>query len=205
MPMCLCQGQLLVPFQLGLAALDPATGVLRWEVSLPDAPAWAQPSSAGLLLIGQQRASFAMLVDSLTGQPKWGPTPIGDEALTLWSPDTLAAIRGNKLIVMPLATGTVVEIAKIRFKDQERAQRLQARPGGGYVVVARQNIMAVNAENAVLYNRYYPAPSPSFGDKFLGGSKKGMAFTTRMIYYGLAQGATTGAGTEYLYPRGQPR
>ena len=106
---------------------------------------------------------------------------------------------------MPLATGTVVEIAKIRFKDQERAQRLQARPGGGYVVVARQNIMAVNAEGAVLYNRYYPAPSPGFGDKFLGGSKKGMAFTTRMIYYGLAQRATTGAGTEYFILAASPR
>ena len=45
--MCLCQGHLLVPFQLGLAALDPGTGVLRWEASLPDAPTWAQLHQPG--------------------------------------------------------------------------------------------------------------------------------------------------------------
>jgi outer membrane protein assembly factor BamB len=198
MPMCLCEGHLLVPFQMGIAALDPATGSLRWEAKLPDAPTWVEPSSAGLLLIGRERASFAILLDGHTGQPKWGPTPIGDETRIVWNPDTLAAIRGNKLIVIPLATGSVLELAKIRFKDQERPQQLQARPGGGYVVLARQNLMAVSADGAVLYSRYYPAPSPSFGDRLLGGDKKGTAFATSMIYYGLAEGATTSTGTSYF-------
>jgi outer membrane protein assembly factor BamB len=196
MRMCHCMQHLLVPFERGLAALDPASGALQWETELPDAPTSVYPARAGVLLSGVERTTtFVMLLDSAGGRPLWGPVPLGANSRILWSADTVVAVQGKKLVTIPVSTGSVTEMARIKFKDRESPQQLQPRPGGGYVLVARQNLLGLSNDGAVLYNRYYPAPGPSFGDQLIGGtSRKGFALTTRQMYYGLTEAPSDDGG-----------
>ena len=186
MPMCLCAGSILVPVDRGVVALDPETGALRWEAPLPDKPTAARRRPQGLLLFGLGvLKSYATLLDSASGAPRW-KLGLSDVDKVLLDRDSLLAAHDEKLLAIEIATGSQRILAKVEFGDHEQPRMLAPRPGGGYLLVSRQNLAAVGPEG-LLYQRFYRAPPQSFGERLIATSirRKGRAQLTPSVFYSL--------------------
>jgi outer membrane protein assembly factor BamB len=148
-----------------VVALDRATGALRWRCAkaFREPPTWLVSRSQGILVGSFGGAkSFLTALDPATGKRSW-PTDLEPKtgATALISTDAIYLSNDDVLSRIQISGGKVDEMATIRFQGGEHAARIDTVEGGGLVLVARQNIMRVNRDGSVVYQRYYKAPTAS--------------------------------------------
>lgn len=180
----------IVATERQLVALDRTTGALRWRSAqaFRERPTWLVARPGGILVGGFGRPKqFLAALDPATGNRLWPDDlePKGGATGYIRS-DTVYLSNDGVLSRIPLASGKRDEVASILFQGGEQPVRMDTLPGGGFVLVARQNIMRVNHDGTVAYRRYYKAPSASFLAKLVS--------TALIVGLNVASYAATPAG-----------
>lgn len=179
--MRLIDSTLIIPREKGLIALDASNGQVRWQspTLLPRRATRLLSVPSGVLV--RAGADFVTVLDPVTGTPRWA------KPLTLRTDGAAYEVVGNryylvshdKLFVTDLATGDTTNLGKLRFKDNEWAAQMISADEG-LIVISRQNLFRVDAQGALRYQRYYPAPGASFLQQ-LGGMSPLSTFGTAAV------------------------
>jgi outer membrane protein assembly factor BamB len=174
-PMMVDEGQLFVPHDEQLLALDQATGRMLWNrAELPAAITHLTPTPLGLLVSGRTlrvkgpRQSFVDLVERGSGTSVWpqpyrrdvsssNPQLVGNQAFMAF---------GGRLLKFDLASGVVRDSMKIRFEGGEHPQSLE-RQGEHLILTSSQNIMSVSLDGVIRFHVYHPAPRAVYVTKRL--------------------------------------
>jgi outer membrane protein assembly factor BamB len=160
--MMVIDSTLFIPRDKGLIALDSRTGQVRWRADtlLPRRATRLASVPSGLLV--RAGADFVTVLDPATGAPRWA------KPFTLRTDGAAYEIVGNhyylmsrdRLIVADLATGDTTLLGRLRLKDNESASQMLPA-GDDLTIVSRQNLIRVDLQGAVRYQRYYRAPTSS--------------------------------------------
>jgi len=168
---------LVVPSEAGLVGLDLATGEARWSTAgkLPDRPRWLVVDSSGIATgsFGGNSYLAVLGLDGVRRRPTDWRLP--DDVVGRVLNDSLFLGVKDELYVVPLATGVEQRLASIGFEGQETPREIDTVPGGGLLVMGRQNLVRIDRDGTVVYRRYYPAPASSFWEDmaFLAGAVGG--------------------------------
>lgn len=182
---------LVIPQDNGLVALDTRDGHVLWRAPTPfpahvSGMVWV-PSG---LLVRAGRA-YVTVLDPATGAPRW-PQPLTvrpDGTAYDFVGDRYFVVAQDRLLVAELATGDTTGLATLQLSDGEHAADLFARDDH-LLVFARRNLLRVDFQGTIAYQRFYPAPGASFFE-VLGGVSPGAVFGTAVLKAEYAYFVTT--------------
>jgi outer membrane protein assembly factor BamB len=204
-------GVVFVPFEKTLQAVDVVTGKLLWSKTPKFKSHVAQLAlrSHGLVVRGvpgvkpDSKAKpdgkpFIDVLDPRTGVSMWRK-PFKDlEAATTFdiNGDQLFIAADGELFSVKLADGASKAIAKVKFKGNEVARRLEVMDGN-YLLSSSQNLMMVSPTGEVKFHEYYAAPGQNGWIKVLSTVVVVAASAASVVSpYGEAL-AITGVGSKY--------
>jgi len=172
-PLRLIDGTLYVPYERTLAAIDPATGALRWKKTR-DFPGVAErlaSSSAGLVVgaafmhVGwsNEPRIFLDVIDPATGTSRWpkaieikGASPFVVRGDTIFQP-----VHAGFRAIEPASGKMLVEREVSPFGGGEEPALMEEVGDGDFVLLSSQNLMKVDPEGREKYHYYLKPPGSS--------------------------------------------
>jgi hypothetical protein len=159
--MLLDEGVLYVPYDnRRLAAIDAATGEVRWSMELPNRVQSLSMTSRGLVVYGARPAGggqYLGAIDVRTGAfqwPEWfnhsrSRYTIEDDALILMG-------RNHTLVSIDIASGAIRELGTFAF-EQGDPDFVEVREAG-LLLVSTHELTRIDENGAVAYQRKFSNP-----------------------------------------------
>lgn len=172
-PLQVVDGTLYVPYERTLAAIDPATGAVRWKKTR-DFPGVAErlaSSSAGLVVgaaflhsgWSTEPRIFLDVIDPATGASRWpkafeikGASPFVVRGDTIFQP-----VHAGFRAIDPASGKMLVERDVPPFGGNEEPALIEDMGDGDFVLISSQNVMKVDPEGRVKYHHYFKPPGSS--------------------------------------------
>ena len=119
------------------------------------------PTKQGLLVRGYE---WFDLLDPATGKSLWRtPVETKNSTMDVLRGDTDYVVDDKRLVAIALGDGTVRTITEVDFKEHERATGLTVWRSG-IILNSWHNLMLVDRQGKVHYQREYASPKTSFGE-----------------------------------------
>ena len=156
-------GVVFIPSGDSLLALRASDGGSAWPAArkFKNKVFRIVPTKRGLLVRGYE---WFDLLDPATGKSLWRtPVETKNSTMDVLRGDTDYVVDDKRLVAIGLGDGTVRSIAEVDFKEHERATGLTVWKSG-IILNSWHNLMAVDRQGKVHYQREYPSPKTSFGE-----------------------------------------
>lgn len=171
-------GVVLIPYEQRLMAVRANDGTVLWtRDKFPSRLAEVEVTRHGYLVRGYYKGDkpstavkpFVDLLDPATGSSRWGPKvrEIDDASAMLVSGDTVWLASKRWLLSMALPRGELRQRTQLSLKGDELPSAIEEREGV-FVLLSPHNLVGVERDGRVRWQRHYPAPGSSFLSKVVG-------------------------------------
>ena len=155
-------GLLFLPSGDSLVAVQVSDGAIAWRAAPLKKPVWRiLPTRRGLLVRG---GDWFDLLDPASGRSLWrAPVELKNSTRDVMRGDTVYVGGDKRAVAIALGDGALRTIATVEFKEREQ-------PSGfgvwteGLVLNSWHNLLLVDRQGTVRYQREYPSPKASFGE-----------------------------------------
>lgn len=173
-------GVVLLPYEQRLMAVRASDGRVLWNRGkFPSRLAEVEVTPHGYLVRGYYKGEkpstsvkpFLDLLDPGTGESRWGPKVRGidDASAMLVSGDTVWLASKRWLLSMALPRGELRERTRLSLKGDELPAAIEEHDGA-FVLLSPHNLLGVERDGRVRWQRHYPAPGSSFLSKVIGAT-----------------------------------
>ena len=158
---------LVVPSEDSLVALHSADGSRAWSARAYKKHALrAIATRRGLLIRGYD---WFDLLDPATGHPVWRePVELKNATWDELRGDTDYVVGDKRVVAIGIADGNVRTITDVKFKEDEQPTSFTFWRQG-LIVNSWHNLMLVDRNGTVRYQREYPSPNMNFGERLRSG------------------------------------